>query len=82
MNTREYKGKKISFNNNDIIINGKKLKVVEDYEYTYKILKTCIKAINGAEGLKGFMFDCIDRSFATCWVDRICEQVALNGKEN
>lgn len=33
---------------------GKKFKVVPDYEYTYKIMKTHIKAAKGIEGLIKF----------------------------
>ena len=39
------------FENETITVNGKTLKVVEDFEYTYKVLKTKIKARGGIKGL-------------------------------
>lgn len=43
---------KFDFENNKLIINDKKiLKVENDYEYTYKFMKTKIKAIDGINGL-------------------------------
>ena len=43
---------KFDFENNRLIINDKKtLKVENDYEYTYKFMKTKIKAIDGINGL-------------------------------
>ena len=43
---------KFDFENNKLIINDKKiLKVENDYEYTYKFMKTKIKAIDGISGL-------------------------------
>jgi len=42
---------------NEMLItnNGKKFKVVKDYEFTYKIQKTQIKAIGGINGLHDFI---------------------------
>lgn len=43
---------KFDFENNRLTINDKKtLKVENDYEYTYKFMKTKIKAIDGINGL-------------------------------
>ena len=43
---------KFDFENNKLTINDKKtLKVENDYEYTYKFMKTKIKAIDGINGL-------------------------------
>lgn len=39
---------------NRLTINGRTYKVVQDWEFAIKILKTQIKAINGAEGLIKF----------------------------
>ena len=39
------------FDNSTITVNGRTLKVESDREYTYKILKIKVKAINGIEGL-------------------------------
>lgn len=48
--------------NPDVIVvsrNGikKSIKVVADSEYTYKMMKTMVKAKDGAEGLEKFMAD-------------------------
>lgn len=45
----------------EFVLNNKaiKRKIVEDYDYTFKIQKTQIKAMNGAKGL----FDRINKSF-------------------
>jgi hypothetical protein len=42
---------------NEMLItnNGKKFKVVKDYEFTYKIQKTQIKASGGINGLNDFI---------------------------
>ena len=42
---------------NEILItnNGKKFKVIKDYEFTYKIQKTQIKASGGINGLHDFI---------------------------
>lgn len=43
---------KFDFENNKLTINDKKtLRVENDYEYTYKFMKTKIKAIDGINGL-------------------------------
>ena len=39
------------FDNSTITVNGRTLKVEADREYTYKVLKTKVKAINGIKGL-------------------------------
>ena len=39
------------FDNSTITVNGNTLKVVEDSDFVYKVLKTKVKAINGIEGL-------------------------------
>lgn len=49
--------------NNAIMINGNAYKVEWDSVFTYKIMKTKIKAINGAAGLLRFLmsqYDCMD----------------------
>ena len=39
------------FDNSTITVNGRTLKVEADREYTYKVLKTKVKAIDGIKGL-------------------------------
>lgn len=44
-------------------------KVVDDYEFTYKIQKTQIRAARGANGLLEHFEWCIEKNFAIgCWV--------------
>ena len=45
------------FDNSTITINGRTLKVEKDCEYTYKILKTKIKAANGIKGFYEFVLE-------------------------
>ena len=55
---KKRKGGTITFDiENSIVIanSGKKLKVVDDYEFTYKIQKTQIKASGGIKGLLKFI---------------------------
>lgn len=43
---------KFDFENSKLTINNKKtLRVEDDFEYTYKFMKTKVKAIGGIEGL-------------------------------
>ena len=39
------------FDNSTITVNGRTLKVVEDSDFVYKVLKTKVKAIDGIKGL-------------------------------
>ena len=52
---------KFDFENNKLIINDKKvLKVENDCEYTYKFMKTKVKAIGGIDGLYKFIKEASD----------------------
>lgn len=62
-----------------IIVNGRSMKVVYDDVFTYKLLKTRIRAIDGAEGLYNFLKRITD--FAECWLCNVCEHVIKYGKE-
>ena len=69
-----YKNNKLEFNykNNTITLNDQKTKKVEeDSEYTFKVLKTKIKAINGTKGLYTFINNCINKNFGTAWIEQI-----------
>lgn len=39
------------FDNSTITVNGRAVRVEKDNEYTYKVLKTKVKSINGIKGL-------------------------------
>jgi len=57
-------------------------KVVGDFEYTYKIQKTQIKAQGGLNGLYKHFQDCIEHDFAVaCWVINPINQILKNVKE-
>ena len=45
---------------NLLIINNKKIKVIDDNEFTYKLQKTQIKAKNGIKGLVKFLIQSSD----------------------
>lgn len=49
-----------------------KRKIVEDnHEFTFKVMKTKIKAIGGINGLLNFIQNCINNDFRTCWINNI-----------
>ena len=57
-------------------------KVVDDFEYTYKIQKTQIKAQGGSNGLYKHFQDCIEHDFAiVCWVINPINQIFQTVKE-
>ena len=45
------------FDNNTITVNGNTLKVVEDSNFVYKVLKTKVKAIDGIKGLYKYILE-------------------------
>lgn len=62
----------VNADNDRISINGKEYKVVSDYEFTIKIQKTQIKAINGAAGLMNFLSG-FQNSVSDNWERKIIE---------
>lgn len=49
-----------------------KRKTVEnDPEFTFKVMKTKIKAIDGINGLMKFIEECVTENFGTCWINNI-----------
>lgn len=55
---------KFDFENNKLTINDKKtLKVENDYEYTYKFMKTKVKAIDGINGLYNHIKEASDPEY-------------------
>lgn len=70
----------ITINGETITVNGKRMKVVDDSEFAYRLLKTQIKAIGGAQGL----YDWIGRAqrYAEILVKEICDHIIRYGKEN
>lgn len=72
-----YKNFNIYSNGNKLVIHNtqtneiKNKHVENDYQFTFKVLKTKIKAIDGIDGLLKFIKKCVDENFGTCWVDNI-----------
>lgn len=71
----EYKGHMIEHTENTIIIDGERVKVIENWEYTYKINKWSISTKGGASGLYAFLKYHIEENFATVWVDAVINGV-------
>lgn len=73
----KYKNFNIYSEGNDLIVfntvtKEEKRKTVENNStFTFKILKTKIKAIDGIDGLLKFIRQCVNENFGTCWVDNI-----------
>lgn len=49
----------------------KRKAVKNDPEFTFKVMKTKIKAIGGINGLLNFIQNCINKDFGTCWINNI-----------
>lgn len=58
-----------------------KMNVIDDYDYTFKLLKTKIKAYEGSAGLFKNMKYWIDKDFATAWANTIIDHIMKYGKE-
>jgi hypothetical protein len=54
---------------------NKCVKVVDDYDYTFKLLKTQIKARGGASGLVEFIDRCLSEDLGVCWVHKIIDWI-------
>lgn len=69
----------ISYTDTHIVVNGHKMKVKEDYVYTYKLQKTQIRAIDGAEGLFNFLTE----SGTAMRNDKklLCDYIVAHGKQ-
>lgn len=59
----------------------KVVKVEPDYEYTYKVLKTKIKAQGGAQGLYNFMVEAYEQNFMNCMANAVLRAAINNVKE-
>lgn len=78
-NTRTTITYEISYTDTHIIVNGHKMKVKKDYEYTYKVQKTQIRAIDGAEGLFNFLTEPIE--FMCSIKKSLCDYIVAHGKQ-
>lgn len=78
--TTEYKGHKVVYVAQDCLeIDGRKIKIVTDSEFVYKVQKTHVKAINGAIGL---MARCFVREFDwQVWGSDLCDVINKKTKE-
>ena len=70
-----YKNHIIERAENSIIIDGKRVKVIENQKYTYKINKRSISAQGGADGLYMFLKDLIENDFARVWIEAVIDGV-------
>jgi hypothetical protein len=59
----------------------KTVRVVDDAEYTYKLMKTQIKAKGGAEGLYRYVDDALFNHFMECNAWKILNHVIENMKQ-
>lgn len=85
----------VSEDGDKIVVNNKSMRVVEDYEFTYKLQKTQIRAIGGAKRL----VEQVQRGIAECndiavirigsfalvpheasWANKVISHVLQNGK--
>ena len=71
---------KTKFENDYIIVGDRKMKVESDSSWTFKVMKTKIKAQNGLDGLKSFLFS-NDNHFILDKIN-IMEYVQEHGKSN
>lgn len=71
----EYKGHTIEHTESTIVIDGERVKVIENREFAYKINKRSISAKDGASGLYAFLKYHIEENFATVWVDAVINGV-------
>lgn len=63
----------VNYANDKIRIDNKVYAVSEDREFAIKIMKTKIRAIDGAKGLMRFL--CRDSNNGLIWIDKIIENV-------
>lgn len=65
----------VEVSDEEIIVNGHKMKLVYDREFVYKLQKTQIKTM-GRERLESFL----KADYASCLVEEVCEHVVKYGK--
>lgn len=65
----------VEISDEEIIVNGCKMKLVYDDEFVYKLQKTQIKTM-GRERLEHVF----KANYASCWREDVCEHVVKNGK--
>ncbi len=65
----------VEISDEEIIVNGHKMKLVSDHEFVYKLQKTQIKTM-GREQFERFL----KADYASCLVEEVCEHVVKNGK--
>lgn len=60
-----------------VTVNGvtKSAKVITSNEFTFKVNKKSISAINGATGLFNFICECYDTNFLTAYAKVIIEKI-------
>lgn len=65
----------VEISDKDISVNGHKMKIVYDREFSFKLQKTQIKT-SGRECFENIF----KADYANCWREAICEHVVKNGK--
>lgn len=65
----------VEISDEEIIVNGHKMKLVYDHEFVYKLQKTQIKTM-GRERLERFL----KADYASCLAEDVCEHVVKYGK--
>lgn len=68
----------VSYTDTHIIVNGHKMKVKEDNECVYKVQKTQIRAMDGAEGLFNFL---AETDFMSGIKRSLCDYIVAHGKQ-
>ena len=58
----------------------KEVKVIDNPEYSYRLLKTCIQAKDGPHGLYNFFVWAIEKNIATCLAVQICNHALYKCK--
>lgn len=57
------------------------VRVEDDTTYTYKLMKTKIKAAGGAVGLYKYLVRCINDDFALCNVEKVLNYIFFEMRE-
>ncbi len=57
------------------------VKVDPDNEFTFKIMKTKIKAVDGAAGLYNFLVNCYEKNFMVCNANKVLYHAAFTVRE-
>ena len=65
----------VEISDKEISVNGRKMKLVYDGEFSFKLQKTQIKTSG-----RGCFENIFEADYGNCWREAICEHVVKNGK--